>query len=70
MAALKPPFQAEDMEGLYKRVIRGYYPRISTTYSQDLHNVIRAMLQVQPHLRPNCDKLLAFPSLIKRQEDV
>lgn len=46
MAALKPPFQAEDMEGLYKRVIRGYYPRISTTYSQDLHNVIRAMLQV------------------------
>lgn len=37
MSALKPPFRAEDMEGLYKRVIRGnnleiyligYYPRI------------------------------------------
>lgn len=25
MAALKPPFRAEDMEGLYKRVIRGIY---------------------------------------------
>lgn len=23
MAALKPPFRAEDMEGLYKKVIRG-----------------------------------------------
>ncbi|CAD8188611.1 unnamed protein product [Paramecium octaurelia] len=70
MAALKPPFQAEDMEGLYKRVIRGYYPRISQNYSQDLSNAIRSMLQVQPHLRPNCDKLLQFPSLLKRQEEL
>jgi NIMA (never in mitosis gene a)-related kinase len=28
MITLKPPFMAEDMEGLYKKVIRGIYPRI------------------------------------------
>ena len=56
ITTLKPPFRAEDMEGLYKKVIRGYYPRIPTHYSQDLNNVIRALLQVAPHLRPNCGK--------------
>jgi NIMA (never in mitosis gene a)-related kinase len=28
MTTLKPPFRAEDMAGLYKKVIRGYYPKI------------------------------------------
>jgi len=66
---LKPPFRAEDMEGLYKKVLRGYYPRIPTHYSQDLSNVIRALLQVSPHLRPGCDKMLQLPAMLKRIED-
>ncbi|CAD8110990.1 unnamed protein product [Paramecium primaurelia] len=70
MAALKPPFQAEDMQGLYKRVIRGYYPRIPQQYTQGLTNAIRQMLQVQPNLRPNCDKLLQYPSILKRQDEI
>jgi NIMA (never in mitosis gene a)-related kinase 1/4/5 len=41
MAALKPPFRADDMEGLYKKVIRGIYPKISNQYSSELHNVIK-----------------------------
>ncbi len=48
MTTLKPPFRAEDMEGLYKKVTRGYYPKIPSHYSQDLNNVIRALLQVAP----------------------
>ena len=44
MTTLKPPFRAEDMNGLYKKVIRGYYPKIPTQFSQDLSNVIRALL--------------------------
>lgn len=28
IVCLKPPFMAQDMEGLYKKVIRGLYPRI------------------------------------------
>jgi NIMA (never in mitosis gene a)-related kinase len=53
MITLKPPFRAEDMEGLYKKVIRGSYTRIPTQYSQDLSNLIRALLQTDPNLRPN-----------------
>ncbi len=46
MVTLKPPFKAEDMEGLYKKVIKGYYPKIPTNYSSELAKVIRALLQV------------------------
>jgi NIMA (never in mitosis gene a)-related kinase len=28
MATLKPPFRAEDMDGLYKKVVKGSYPKI------------------------------------------
>ena len=44
MATLKPPFRAEDMEGLYKKVIKGHYPRVPPHFSQDLANIIRDLL--------------------------
>lgn len=65
MACLKPPFRAEDMEGLYKKVIRGLYPRIPNNYSTDLSNVIRSMLQVLPDLRPTAEKILTINSVTK-----
>lgn len=34
MVTLKPPFRAEDMEGLYKKVVKGIYQKISGVYSQ------------------------------------
>ncbi|CAD8184138.1 unnamed protein product [Paramecium pentaurelia] len=69
MTTLKPPFRAEDMSGLYKKVVKGYYPKIPTIYSQDLSNVIRALLQVQPHLRPSCDKILQLQAIVNRLDD-
>ena len=44
MTTLKPPFRAEDMEGLYKKVIRGIYPKIPSHFSSDLSNTIKALL--------------------------
>lgn len=45
MAALKPPFRAQNMEGLYKKVLKGIYPRINQkVYSEDLASVIKSML--------------------------
>ena len=41
MTTLKPPFRANDMNGLYKKVLKGMYPKISTTYSPELSNLIR-----------------------------
>jgi NIMA (never in mitosis gene a)-related kinase len=57
------------MEGLYKKVIRGSYSRIPTQYSQDLSNLIRALLQTDPNVRPSCDKILAMPSIIKHNSE-
>lgn len=56
--ALKPPFRANDMEGLYKKVTRGFYPRIPSEYSEELTIVLKMMLEVTPHLRSTCDRIL------------
>jgi len=79
MTTLKPPFRAEDMERLYKKVIRGLYPKIPSHFSQDLSNTIRALIQVNPNLRPTCginyflllkkDKILQLPNTSKRMDD-
>lgn len=33
MITLKPPFRADDMQGLYKRVLKGAYSKIPSSYS-------------------------------------
>jgi NIMA (never in mitosis gene a)-related kinase len=44
MTTLKPPFRANDMNGLYKRVLKGVYPKIAGTYSSDLALMIKQLL--------------------------
>ena len=58
MATLKPPFRAEDMDGLYKKVVKGSYPKVGDNYSKALHSVIKSMLQVNPANRPSASQLL------------
>ena len=60
-AALRPPFQAKDMEGLYRKVLRGQYPRLPSHYSSDLSDVIGALLQVNPRHRPSAEQMLQMP---------
>lgn len=45
---LKPPFRAQDMNGLFKRVTKGAYPPIGPNYSPDLAQIVAKMLQVNP----------------------
>jgi len=40
MITLRPPFQAEDMNSLYKRVTKGKFQKIPITYSNDLWVII------------------------------
>ena len=54
MITLKPPFRAEDMASLYKKVLKGVYPKIPNVYSQDLAMLVKHLLNVSPHLRPTC----------------
>lgn len=44
LCALVPPFRADDMQGLYKKVIKGKYPRIPDHFSQEMATIIKFML--------------------------
>jgi NIMA (never in mitosis gene a)-related kinase len=65
---LKPPFRADDMQGLYKKVLRGVYPKIPNVYSTDLANLVKALIQVTPQMRPGCERILEMPIIRKRME--
>ena len=68
MITLKPPFRAQDMEGLYKKVIKGQYSRIPERFSNDLFQIVQFLLQVNPTLRPSCEQILNHPIIQKRIE--
>ena len=46
MCALVPPFRADDMNGLFKRVLKGQYPPIPSHYSMDMRMLIKTLLHV------------------------
>ena len=63
---LKPPFRAEDMQGLYKKVLRGIYPKIPSIFSNELSQIIKLMVQVAPQMRPSCDSILNMAIVRKK----
>jgi len=69
LCALKPPFRAADMKGLYRKVVYGEYLPIPQLYSGELGSVIRSMLQVNHKLRPSCEELLSAHQVIKNVND-
>jgi serine/threonine protein kinase len=70
MVALRPPFRAEDMEGLYRKVLRGQYQRIPPHYSNDLSEVVGLLLQVNPRNRPSVDNLLQMPVMQRHASEI
>ncbi len=56
------------MQGLYKKVLRGVYPKIPVQYSTELATVVKAMIQVSPNMRPTCDRILDMPVVKKRTQ--
>lgn len=54
MITLYPPFKADDMKSLFKRVITGNYQKIPIQYSVDLNKLIKSLLNVSPQKRPTC----------------
>lgn len=68
MVTLKPPFRANDMNGLYKRVLKGLYPPISQKYSRELASIIAKMLNVESKNRPDCNEILNFDFIQKKAQ--
>ena len=68
MITLRPPFRAENMEGLYNKVIKGQYNKIPERFSPDLASIVKMLLMVSAEARPSCDKILKNPIIQKRIE--
>jgi NIMA (never in mitosis gene a)-related kinase len=70
MTTLKPPFRAQDMNGLYKRVLQGKYPPISHKFSKDLAGVIAKLLTVEAKDRPSLKEVLKMPVIQKKCKEL
>ena len=66
MITLRHAFDANSMKGLVLKILRGSYPAIPSTYSQDLKDLIADMLIKDPAKRPSMRKILEKEFLFKR----
>jgi serine/threonine protein kinase len=64
--SLKPPFRAEDMQGLFNKVIKGEFQRIPRNFSSDLNALVSRLLTIDPQTRPSCDEIMDMPLIAKR----
>ena len=55
MITLKPPFRAENMRGVYAKVVQAKYEPLPNQLSTDLKGLVKACLQVRASERPSCD---------------
>ena len=54
------------MKDLYKKVLRGNFPKISSNYSVGLSRTVNRLIQVQPKARPSADTLLDSDSILEK----
>ena len=66
LCALRPPFTANSMQQLYKKIIQGSFPNIPSRYSYDLNCLIKMCLQLRPEVRPTCDSILQMEQVNKK----
>ena len=66
MVTLRHAFDANSMKGLVLKILRGNYPSIPSTYSQDLKDLVADMLIKDPAKRPSMRKILEKEFLAKR----
>ena len=67
---LKTPFRAENMEALFRKVMKGKYPEINKKYSNKFDNVISYMLQLKPENRPNTQQILNMPEIKQKIKEL
>jgi serine/threonine protein kinase len=63
LAASKPPFDAANALALATKINKGQFARLPSRYSENLQDVIRRMLQVDPRKRPRVEDLETHPGM-------
>ena len=66
LAALAPPFKAQNHLALATKIRAGVFDRIPSRYSDELQRVIRSMIQVDQHRRPSVEAILRHPRIAAR----
>ena len=56
------------MAGLYKKVLKGVYPKIPNHFSDALTKVVKELMNVQAQIRPSCAQILEMAS-VRRMSD-
>jgi serine/threonine protein kinase len=70
LCALHPPFLADDMNGLARKVKTTAAPRISKHYSDELATLVAQMLTKNPGQRPSIASILEMPCVASRMHVV
>jgi serine/threonine protein kinase len=58
MCNLRHAFDAQSINGLAVKILRGSFPPINTMYSKQLRDLIGKMLQIKPSNRPTIVDIL------------
>lgn len=54
------------MQGLYKKVLKGIYPKIPSQFSPEMGLLLRKLLTVNPNKRPSCSEILEMNVVSKK----
>jgi len=65
MTTLNHAFDANSLNGLATKIVKGKYPPIHAKYSRYLRELISQMLMINPQLRPDVDQVLRKPFIKK-----
>ena len=61
MCCLKPPFDSDSLSGLALSIISGKYEPLPIHYSDNIKELVRELLSVDPQARPSINQLLRRP---------
>lgn len=65
LTTLNHAFDANSLNGLATKIVKGKYPPISNKYSKHLRDLITQMLMLNPQQRPDIDQILRKPFIKK-----
>jgi len=66
MCALHPPFNAQSLHQLAKKILSGKFSDIPVNFGQSSKNLISSLLNLDPEKRPNINQILKYPAIYER----
>ena len=70
MCALQPPFMADTIMRVSRKILIGKYQEIPDTFSSEVSNIIQMILCIDPNKRPNINEILSLKCLKERIKDL